>query len=53
MKHYLIHYHDANDVSLYFRCDADDAEHAHEQLVDHERTVSGGVIFWEILKVSI
>jgi len=49
MKHFTLHYHDAKETSLYFRCQADDAEHAREQLEDAERH-NGPVIFWEVIK---
>lgn len=49
MKYFVIHYHNANDESLYWRCQAENYEHAIEQLEDYERTASGLVIFHELL----
>ncbi len=50
MFHYLIHYVDAHETDLYWRCEAEDYEHAVEQLKDHERTVSGDVLFHEMFE---
>jgi hypothetical protein len=50
LDHYLIHYHDKYDTSLYWRCQAENYEHAIEQLEDFERTSSGGVIFHELIE---
>jgi len=55
MKSYLIHFiqtiDNAESQSLYWRCDADDYEHAIEQLKDEvENNQNEKLIFSEIIK---
>lgn len=59
MKHYTLHFIQTIDgieenTSRYWRCNADDYEHAVEQLRDHiERELEEKVVFVELIKTSI
>ena len=56
MKTYLLHFKQTTketEQSLYWRCYADDYNHAIEQLKNEVETIQGNqVIFCELLKVS-
>jgi len=53
MKYFHLHYvqeeKDKTETSLYWRCQAEDIDHAVEQLTDSIRFLDARLIFWEIM----